>query len=154
LEEALSGSLKNWEETARGKLALIILLDQLTRNAFRNTARMCDGDEEALRLSDRLIKSGGDKGFLCIERLFLYMPLMHAEDLSMQELSVENFKVLSKDIMDVNPANEKYYRDQLGYAQKYFSIIERFGRFPHRNNVLERVSTDQELEFLNMSQSS
>ena len=151
LNEAFQGQWDHWQETSRGGLALILLYDQLARNAFRNMPVMYTGDAEALRLSLKLIEAKDDLKFLCVERLFIYMPLMHAENLSMQAMSVKVFGRLVEDIRRVNPANEWYYIDQLNYAREYFSIIERFGRFPHRNNILSRPSTAEELRFLQKS---
>jgi len=139
--EAIGGKLESWQETETGCLALIIVLDQFTRNVFRNTTRAFAGDKRALALS----QSCCDKGYLnnpdINRRQFMLMPMMHSENLSVQDAALPLFN---------NYASEKDYE----YAKKHREIIARFGRFPHRNVILGRKSTIEELEFLKQPGSS
>lgn len=135
-EQALLGKLDHWKESPEGILALIIVFDQFPRNIFRNTAKSFATDERALNLAKPAIENSIDKKLVSDEyRHFLYMPFMHSEVLSDQEKSLQLFK-----------HNE--------YAQRHYDIIRRFGRFPHRNNLLNRISTAEELEFLKQPDSS
>lgn len=147
LNHAVDGKLKDWEDTPRGTLALIILLDQFSRNIYRGTARAFAQDRLALQLCLRGIGKGFDQDLHPVERLFLYMPLEHSEDLEMQKKSVKYFSLLEK--LFTSPTSlasmTSIFRD---YAEKHFVIIERFGRFPHRNDILGRKSTPEEIEFL------
>lgn len=135
VELALAGKFDSWTKTETGCLSLILLLDQFTRNIFRGTSRAFEGDKKSLEIS-----------FLCKERgylnsgdmrkcQFMLLPMMHSEEISVQNDSILLFKNLS---------NEKTFE----YALKHREIIARFGRFPHRNTLLGRESTDEELEFL------
>ena len=142
IEQALAGQLDKWAQNKDGRLALILLLDQMTRNIFRNTPKAFSGDEIACALSLRSVADG----FLETEenmhkRQFFLMPMMHSEDLDIQKQSLPLFKALT---------SENTY----DYAVKHHDIIERFGRFPHRNQVLNRPSSNEELEFLTQQGSS
>lgn len=130
--------LIHWEKYPLGRLALIILCDQFPRNIYRKKAQAFAFDEIALENSLTGIKQKQDKETSFIQRMFFYMPLMHAEDLKIQKLSVEIFRQLSK---------EQNIKEN-EYAQKHYDIIEKFGRFPHRNEALGRKSTLAELEYL------
>jgi len=147
LELAVGGKLKSWENTPRGTLALIILLDQFSRNIYRGTAKAFSQDSLALDVCLRGIEKGFDKRLHPVERLFLYMPLEHSEDLEIQKKSVEYFSVLEKTFTST-PSLVSIISEFKNYAEKHYVIIERFGRFPHRNEVLGRESTPQEIEFL------
>ena len=142
VKKALAGQLDSWAETAEGLMALIILLDQFTRNIFRDTPQAFAGDDMALALS----QTGVERGYLdAFEdpfwRQFLLMPMMHAEDLQVQEKSL--------------PLFEKYTAPMVHeYAIKHKVIIERFGYFPHRNEILGRPLSEEEREFLNGPDSS
>jgi len=138
IELALAGSLDDWSATRQGTLALILLLDQFTRNAFRETPRAFAGDAAALSHSRALVYSGRDREFAPIERWFVYMPFEHAENLVDQYESVRLFQSLA----DAGLA------DPLTWAMKHFEVVRRFGRFPHRNALLGRASTLEEGEFL------
>lgn len=116
-------------------LAAIIVLDQFSRNLFRDRAEAFAQDDRALGLADRLIRRGGDAGLSVSERLFLYLPFEHSEAIADQDRSVALFEVLG----DVT---------YLEFAQKHRDIIAQFGRFPHRNKVLGRISTPEETAFL------
>ena len=141
IEDAIAGKLDNWEDTETGCLALILLLDQFTRNVFRDTPRAFAGDKRALVLSQLCY----DKDFLANpdihRRHFMLMPMMHSENLAVQDAALPLFKKY---------ASEKDYE----YAEKHREIIARFGRFPHRNVILGRKSTNEELEFLKQPGSS
>ena len=133
-ERAASGELSAWEDTAEGALALILLLDQFPRNCFRGTARMFATDTLAVAAADRAIAAGHDMGVEPGIRAFFYLPYEHAEDLALQERCVELTRPLGA--------------EWLRYAEEHRDIIQRFGRFPHRNKLLGRESTPEELQFL------
>ena len=141
IENAIAGNLGNWEESETGCLALIILLDQFTRNDFRDTPQAFAGDKRALALSQLCC----DKDYLTNpdvqRRQFMLMPMMHSENLAVQDAALPLFKKY---------ASGKDYE----YAEKHRDIIVRFGRFPHRNVILGRKSTYEELEFLKQPGSS
>lgn len=137
LNQSIHGECDDWAATPRGRLALIILLDQFSRHVFRNTAESFAQDGKAQQLSVEGIRSGMDGNLTSVERHFFYMPLMHSEDAKLQALSIEKFTALRNEAEAI-----------LGFAKGHASIVERFGRFPHRNHALQRVSTPQEAEFL------
>jgi len=153
-KKASTGQYKDWEESARGQLASIILFDQFPRNMYRNTPQMFETDSRARRLTLRSIAEKKDTRLQLIERLFIYMPLMHAEDLTIQELSLQCFESLVIQSQEVNSRNTPYYENNFGYAKRHHETIERFGRFPHRNSILGRSSSSQEFEFLKKPGSS
>lgn len=138
VESALRGDLAYWSDTPRGTVALILLLDQFTRNIFRNTPRAFEGDGEALRLASRLVDRGADRSLTLVERWFTYMPFEHSEFLNDQHESVRLFKQLADEGMS----------EPLSWGIKHYDVIDRFGRFPHRNETLGRESTPEEIEFL------
>ncbi|HWP46085.1 MAG TPA: DUF924 family protein [Candidatus Limnocylindrales bacterium] len=151
LLQAISGELAHWEETPRGTLALIILLDQFSRNIYRNTPRAFAQDEMALGICLRGMDRGKDLALDLLERVFFYLPMEHAEDLEIQRKSVKAFESLVK----AAPPNMKNpFESFLDYAIRHYAIIEKFGRFPHRNEILGRASTPEELEFLTQPGSS
>ncbi len=152
--KANEGEYKDWEKTARGSLALILLFDQFTRNIYRNTKRMFAYDHLACDLSVRCADAHIDQDLSLIQRVFMYMPFMHAEDLRLQQLCISSFEGLVKDSNEKSPYNTSYYESNLLFAKKHSEIIEQFGRFPHRNQILGRESTSEELEFLNKPGSS
>ena len=147
LEAALGGSLGHW--TTQGpwqRLALVVLLDQFTRNIYRNTPKSFAGDPLALALALEAQDSGDDLKLPEVARVFLYLPLEHAEDLAMQQRSVECYQSLVQ--MAPDEASREYLLGTLDYAHKHQDVIERFGRFPHRNAILGRPSTAQENDYL------
>lgn len=148
------GAFKSWESSATGRLALIILYDQFPRNMFRNTSRMFENDPLALDLTLRSFQDGQDQDLLLIQRIFMYMPLMHAEQRKIQELAVKYFGILVEEAKQKVPLNVRYYANSLKYAQQHCDIVQRFGRFPHRNKILQRECTPEEEEFLKQSGSS
>src|SRR3989304_7449671 len=153
LKCAIEGKLKNWEDKPRGTLALIILLDQFSRNIYRGTAKAFSQDSLALEICLRGIEKGFDKRLHPVERLFLYMPLEHSEDLEIQKKSVEYFSMLEETFTST-PSLVSIISEFKNYAEKHYVIIERFGRFPHRNEILGRKSTPEEIEFLKQPGSS
>jgi len=138
-EQAACGALQAWEETSEGALALLLLLDQIPRNIFRGTSRAYATDAAARATADRAMAKGFDQMVPPAWRKFFYMPLHHSENADDQRRSVELLQAVPND-----PARTENVR----YAGRYLDIIERFGRFPHRNTVLGRESTPEELAFL------
>ena len=134
-ERAASGGLSSWEVSDAGALALVIVLDQFPRNLFRDDARTYSSDALALEAAHRAIARGVDRRIEPELLEFLYMPLMHSEHLADQMRCVELFRSTGR------PEN-------LRYAEDHADIIRRFGRFPHRNRILGRVTTPQEQAFL------
>ncbi len=145
VKAALAGKLDAWAETMRGRLALVIVLDQFTRNVFRNNAKTYAGDEKAQALVVEAFDRKLDEELGPIERLFLSMPLLHSEKLEHQKrvsaIAKENAK-------RARPVESKIFEMNLEQAVKYEGIVSRFGRFPHRNAILGRTSTPEEIEFL------
>lgn len=135
-EKAANGSLDHWQETAEGALALVIALDQFPRNMFREDPRAWATDSKALSVAEAAIEKGFDRQLPNERCMFLYMPFEHSEDLMVQERSLEIFKRL------------ELPEDTYGFVVRHHEIIERFGRFPHRNKVLGRKSTAEEIAFL------
>jgi uncharacterized protein (DUF924 family) len=133
-EAATRGELRRWQETAEGSMALVILLDQFPRNAFRDTARMYATDGEARKLADAALAAGHDRAFEPQLRLFLYLPFGHSEDLADQDRSVALAESLGE--------------PSLSHAIHHRGIIRRFGRFPHRNPILGRAMTQEEQRYL------
>lgn len=132
---AAQGELAHWRETITGRLAEIIVLDQFSRNLFRNTPRSFSCDGMALVLAQEAISSGLDTTLPDVQRGFLYLPFMHSESALIHQQALLLFRQL-------NNAN------QLEYEIRHKAIIDRFGRYPHRNAILGRESTPEELEFL------
>ncbi len=148
LESALAGGLEPWVAEAAPldhRVAYVIVLDQFTRNVFRNTPRMVAGDARALAAAVALLESRRDRELAPLERWFCYLPFEHAEDLTMQNRALALFASL---------ACEPGMQDVFEWARKHQVIIERFGRFPHRNALLGRESTAEELAFLEGPDSS
>jgi uncharacterized protein (DUF924 family) len=145
IEAALTGELDGWARTARGRLALVLVLDQLTRNAFRGSPRTWAGDGRAQALCREALAQGLDAELSWIERQFLRMPLLHAEDTAAQSQSC----VLARRAApEAPPALTRMAEAGVEQAEKYAAIIARFGRFPFRNQVLGRASSDEERIFL------
>jgi uncharacterized protein (DUF924 family) len=134
-----------WAETARGRIALIVVLDQFSRHIRRGTAAAFAQDPAAQRLAASGVEQGVDRALIPIQRAFFYLPFEHAEDLKLQKLGARLFERLST---EVAPTWRKEYIGFADYAGHHRDIIERFGRFPHRNRVLGRASTPEEIEFL------
>lgn len=135
LQSAAQCELSHWRDSAKGRLAEIIVLDQFSRNIYRNTAGAFSQDPLALALSQEAIALGKDKELSSTEQSFLYMPFMHSESATIHQHAVELFN---------KPGLENNYDFEL----KHKVIIDRFGRYPHRNEILGRESTPEEIEFL------
>lgn len=145
LEDAARGDLDGWKATPRGRVALVVLLDQLSRNIFRGTPRSFAQDSKALALALEGLDNGDAAKLAPLERYFLVMPLMHAEDMAMQRRCITELEKLRAEA----PSDlEKLFDDAIRYGGMHAAIIERFGRFPHRNAVLGRASTAEEEAFL------
>jgi uncharacterized protein (DUF924 family) len=142
---ALAGELLEWEASARSRLALIVLLDQFTRNVHRGSARAFSGDGRAQQLVLQALAQGTDENLPTVGRVFFYMPLMHAENQALQNECLGRFTRLHASAPEALQAK---LLGNVQAAQQHLDIIERFGRFPHRNAVLGRTSTPQEIEFL------
>ena len=145
LQQACQGELASWEQQARGRLALILLLDQFSRNIYRATPRAFAQDAMALSLALEGIDRTHDQELNATERVFFYMPLQHCESLAMQDRSVEQYQHL---LQVLAPATVVRLRGFLDHATQHRDIIRRFGRFPHRNRILGRDSTAAECEYL------
>lgn len=141
IAEALRGGLAPWRKTVGGRLAELIVLDQFTRNAFRDTPRAFAGDPLALPLAQDLIARGYDQALAPLKRWFAYMPLQHAEDMAAQTQSVVLFEALAAEAPE-------QCGTAFDFALRHHDVIRRFGRFPHRNAPLGRDSTPEELAFL------
>ena len=145
LEAARAGRLDAWAADAGGRLALLIVLDQFTRNAWRGRPDSFSGDAQALALALEGIERGHDQAVPPMARIFCYLPLEHAEDADLQARSVALFAALC-----AAPGAEPkaLFESTLDYARRHQDVIARFGRFPHRNAVLGRVSTPAEQAYL------
>jgi uncharacterized protein (DUF924 family) len=140
-EELSTGVAEAWRFGAREILAAVVVLDQFPRNMFRGTPKAFATDAAALVLAERSIERGADRLLTQIERQFLYMPFQHSEELAVQERSIALFEALGD-------------ASVLDFARRHHAIVKRFGRFPHRNAVLGRASTGEEIAFLKQPGSS
>lgn len=147
---ALEGELDDWLDAPRSCMALVILLDQFTRNVYRGTPRAFSGDPDALGAAEHAIKAGYEADLEFHHRVFLYVPFEHSESLAVQDRGVQHFDRL---VVDSGPHLETAttYRN---YATAHRDIVARFGRFPHRNGILARDSTAEEVAFLKTPGSS
>ena len=136
----MRGELERWRSTPLAALALVVVLDQFSRNMFRGTPRAFAGDPAALAAATSMVERSFDRLLSAQERIFVYLPFEHAEDLAAQRRSLALFDALDPDDME--------------YARRHYEIIARFGRFPHRNAILGRESTAEEAEFLEQPGSS
>lgn len=145
VEQALAGGLGDWAEQPHGWLALILLLDQLPRMIHRGSPLAFAGDARARQLVFEGLDGEKEAALAPIQRVFVYLVLEHAEDLLLQDEAVRRFTRL----LSVAPAAEQpLFADYLDYAERHQRVIARFSRFPHRNAVLGRASTQEELRFL------
>jgi uncharacterized protein (DUF924 family) len=140
IEAALRDQLAHWAHKRESAVALIVVLDQFPRNAFRGSARMFEGDALALTAARAMVDAGADRGLPGVMRQFVYLPFEHAEDMAMQHESMRLFGELARE----QPA----LADLPEWARKHFDIVARFGRYPHRNALLGRESTPEEMVFL------
>lgn len=139
--QAAAGELSAWRQTAEGRLAEIIVLDQFARNLFRDQAQQFAADAMALMLAQEAIAQGFDQQLAAQQRLFMYMPYMHSESVLIHQQAVVLFTALG-------------LSDNLDFEYKHQAIIDRFDRYPHRNALLGRASTAEELAFLQQPSSS
>ncbi|MFJ7284318.1 DUF924 family protein [Pseudomonas sp. NPDC099000] len=145
VEQALAGGLTDWAQRPEGWLALVLLLDQLPRMIFRDTPKSFSGDLRAQALVAQGIAADFDRQLRPIQRVFIYLVFEHCENLAVQNEAVSRYI----DLVAQQPeADQKLFIDYLNYAEKHQRVIARFGRFPHRNAVLGRESTAEEMEFL------
>ena len=145
VDAAVAGSCRSWENLALSRLALIVVLDQFTRNIRRGRAGAFDGDARALRLALNAIDRGMDREIDPMARGFFYLPLQHAEDLAVQERSV---RIAERYDAECKVTFEDFSGGLAPYAREHRDIVARFGRFPHRNAALRRESTASELAYL------
>jgi uncharacterized protein (DUF924 family) len=145
LAAASAGGLDRWVGTPRGRLALVIVLDQFPHHIFRDRPQAFATDPQALGLTLAALAADEDRQLTPIERVFLYLPLEHAESIELQEQSVSLYEKLAIEAAAVERA---LFDGFLDYARKHRDVVARFGRFPHRNAILGRASTADELEFL------
>jgi len=138
-EAAAAGRLDGWAERPLGALALVVALDQFPRNMFRGAPRAFATDPKALAVARAIVARGFDAAYQPAQRWFAYLPFEHAEDLADQRESIALYERLRGDPASASP---------IAYALRHFAVIERFGRFPHRNAILGRASTPDELAFL------
>lgn len=142
---AQAGGLADWEAAPQDRLALVIVLDQFSRNIFRGSARAFAGDARAQQLVQQTLATRQDRQLPWVGRVFMYMPLMHAENLALQDQCVACFAQLVAKVPD---ALKQRLQGNLDFARQHQAIISRFGRFPYRNAVLGRSNTPAEEEFL------
>jgi len=142
LEAARAGRYESWRRAPRGCLALVLLFDQVPRNVYRGSPRAFACDGEALALTRHALKEGFDRALSEVERMFLFLPLEHSEKLGDQQDCLRLMAALESN------------REWLAYAQRHRDVIARFGRFPHRNAILGRESSDDELDFLKQPKAS
>ena len=142
IAQAIAGGLREWDidHGAQGTLARILVLDQFTRNAHRDTPGAFAGDTLALAAAQQLVDSGADRTLEPQQRAFAYMPFEHAENARMQQCAVDLFTQLA--------GEHEGFAEMLDYAHRHRGVIARFGRFPHRNPILGRASTPDELQYL------
>jgi uncharacterized protein (DUF924 family) len=138
VETALAGGFSEWT-TPRGALARVLLLDQFTRHIYRESPRAFAGDIMALGISRAAVANRDDQALIPVERWFLYMPFEHAEDAAAQETSLELFARLR---------DETGLSEPVVWAERHAAVVRRFGRYPHRNAILDRESTVAEIEYL------
>ena len=145
VEQALDGGLEAWEAQLHSRVALVVLLDQFTRNIHRGQARAFAGDTRAQQLVLRTLQAGQHTELPRVGRVFLYMPLMHAEDMALQEECVARFTLLAE---QAPKALQPTLANNLKFAREHRDIIATFGRFPYRNAALGRQNTPAEQAFL------
>lgn len=145
-DAAVEGQLDEWQKSREGALALILVYDQFPRNMFRDDPQAFATDAKARVVAQRAIAQGFDQELPAVQRIFVYLPLEHSEELRDQNQSVELFRQLAESHPELS--------DTYDYALRHQEVIERFGRFPHRNDILGRETTPEEAEFLKQPGSS
>jgi uncharacterized protein (DUF924 family) len=144
-QAALAGRLDAWEDAAESCLALVILLDQFPRNMYRGSARAYAADARAHAVAERAIARGHDRRFAVDRRHFFYLPFEHSENLADQRRAVALFRA---DAEAAAGSDRERAHERLDYAERHLAAIERFGRFPHRNELLGRETTEDEAAYL------
>lgn len=146
VEQALAGGLTEWAQCPQGWLALVILLDQLPRMIYRETPKAFSGDLRAQALVAQGVAADFDRQLPAMQRVFIYLVFEHCENLAVQNEAISRFSALLAE----QPAgpDQAVFADNLDYAERHQKIIARFGRFPHRNPILGRESTPEEVAFL------
>ncbi len=147
LKHAAFGDYDSWRDP-KGRLALVIICDQFSRCAGKGTARAYDNDLKALEQALYCVKKGEDKELSFIERIFLYLPLMHSETMEIQEISLKCYRDLVTEAEEAEDINTEYFKYVLGLAQNCYTIINEFKRFPQRNKLLKRKATSTEINFV------
>ncbi|HWE26729.1 MAG TPA: DUF924 family protein [Polyangia bacterium] len=145
VQRARDGALDEWAKTPRGRLALIILLDQFTRNLHRGTPRAFENDARALALTEAGLDKNEDAGLSFEDKIFFYLPLGHSEDVTRHE---RHLALVTAAANGAPPGLEQAYAAATTHARGYLEQIRRFGRFPHRNAILGRTCTQEEMAFL------
>lgn len=148
---AIEGECDEWQETQRGCLALILLLDQFSRHIYRGSAEAFAQDEKAQAICVEGMISGYDQLLHCVERSFFYLPLEHSENIEHQNLSVKAYERLAEDVI---PEYRKPFEMNLEFAKRHCFVIEMFGRFPELNELLQRESSEEELAFMQLPEYS
>ena len=151
IDEVAGVLYESWAQTPEGRLAAIICLDQFPRNCYRGSGRSFQYDGKAIGLVNEGLALGHDQALTPLQRSFFIMPLMHDEGLSSQNRCIALFEAL---VAETQGAIKQYLSGSLDYARKHAVIIERFGRYPHRNKLLNRESTEEEIVFLQQPDSS
>ncbi|MEO6419684.1 MAG: DUF924 family protein [Polyangiaceae bacterium] len=151
LERAVRGEYDDWEDNARDMLALIVILDQFPRNIHRGSPLAFSYDARSLALTQAAIARGFEASYSPVHRVVLYLPLMHSEDLEVQRVALASYKKLFDDSSEALRAQMV---NVLRAAERHFEIIERFGRYPHRNKTVGREMTPTEVAFLTEPKSS
>lgn len=148
LNAAVEDQLDDWAASAEGRLALIIVLDQFSRNVYRGMGQAFAADPKTLQLTMAGIELGHDAALHPVQRLFYYMPLMHAEAMWSQDLCMDKLQLLYDAAIKEEADYRELFAKSLEAGEKHRQIIARFGRYPHRNQVLDRTSTPEEQAFL------
>ncbi|MGC1309579.1 MAG: DUF924 family protein [Phormidesmis sp.] len=143
-QKAAAGDYASWQNTPQAAVALLLLLDQFPRNLFRNDPRSFATDSQALSVAKRLVDTGADKSLMPAHRFFVYIPFEHSENIVHQNRCVALMQTLIAEAPEIDDG----LKGGLNYAIRHRDVIERFGRFPHRNEILGRTSTSAEVEFL------
>lgn len=150
-ELAAAGQLDDWKSTPDGRLALILLCDQFPRNMYRNTPKAFAFDDLALQIASEGLARQEDRHLRLIQRVFYYLPFEHSESLQDQDRAVLLFDAL---VQEAPPDQQAVFQGFLNFARRHREVIARFGRFPHRNAILGRVSSEAERQFLTQPGSS
>ncbi|MBE9060004.1 DUF924 domain-containing protein [cf. Phormidesmis sp. LEGE 11477] len=149
-QKAAERAYENWQALPSAAVALILLLDQFPRNLYRGQPRSFATDAQALEVAQHLVNAGRDRDLMPAHRFFVYLPFEHSEDMHHQNRCVELMEQMIENFPDLDPG----LKGGLDYAKRHREVIEQFGRFPHRNKILDRQSTPAEIAFLQQPGSS